>query len=69
MPLPLPEDLILKVKGMGFEDELIESDRVLLRALCCVDKMIFLLPISKMGLTLEDNPLLLQEILELKDMK
>ena len=45
MPLPLLEDVILKVKGMGDEDELEESNRVLLRELFCVDKTIFLLPI------------------------
>jgi hypothetical protein len=60
---------MLKVIGMGDEDELEESDRVHLRALCCVDKTIFLLPISEIGVTSGDNPLLLREIRELKDMK
>jgi hypothetical protein len=62
VPLPLPEDVILKVKGMGDEDELEESDKVHLRALCCVCKTNFTLPISEIGLTLGDNPLLLREI-------
>jgi hypothetical protein len=59
---------MLKVIGMGDEDELAESDRVHLRGLWCVDKTILLL-ISKIGVTSGDNPLLLREIQELKDMK
>ena len=54
---------------MGDEDELAESDRVFLRALCCVDKTILLLYILEIGVTSRDNPLLLQEIQELEDMK
>jgi len=50
---------MLKVIGMGDKDELEESYRVRLRALCCIDKTIFLLPISKIGVTSGDNPLLL----------
>jgi hypothetical protein len=69
VPLPLLEDVILKVKGMGDEDELEESDRVLLRSLCSVHKMIFLLPILEIEVTLGDNPFLFREIRELKDMK
>jgi hypothetical protein len=62
VPLPLPVDVMLKVIGMGDGDELAESDKVLLRALCCVDKTIFLLPISKIGVASGDNPLLLREM-------
>jgi len=45
VPLPLPVDVMLKVIGIGDDGELEESDKVLLRALSWVDKMIFLLPI------------------------
>ena len=45
MPLPLPADVMFKVIGMGDKNELEESDKVHLRALCCVEKTIFLLPI------------------------
>jgi hypothetical protein len=62
VPLPLLEDAILNVKGMGDEDELVESDRVLLRALFCVCKKHFLLHVSEIGVTSGDNLLLLQEI-------
>ena len=57
MPLPIPEDVMLNVKGMGDEYELEETSKVRLRALCCVCKTNFLLPISEIGVTLEDNPL------------
>jgi len=57
--LPLPEDVILKVIGMGDKGELEKSNKVLLRELSCVDKTIFLLPISKIGVASRDNPLLL----------
>jgi hypothetical protein len=69
VPLPLPEDVILKVKGMGDEDELEESFKVLLRELCYVYKTKFLLHISEIGVISRDNPLLLREIQELEDMK
>jgi hypothetical protein len=46
VPLPLPADVMLKVIGMGDGDELAESDKVHLRPPRCVDKTIFLLPIS-----------------------
>jgi hypothetical protein len=49
--------------------ELANSDKVLLRVLSCVDKTIFLLPISKIGVASRDNPLLLQEMQEFEDMK
>jgi len=62
VPLPLLEDVILKVIGMGDEDELEESYKVHLRALCCVCKTNFLLPISEIGVTSGKNPLLLLEI-------
>ena len=55
--------------GKGENDELDESDKVLLRALCWVDNTTFLLPISTIGLTLGDKPLLLLETQESKDMK
>jgi hypothetical protein len=44
---------------IGDEGELKESDKVLLIALSWVDRMIFLLPISKIGVVSGDNPLLL----------
>jgi hypothetical protein len=69
VPLPLPINVMLKVIGMGDKDELVELDKVFLRSLCCVDKTIFLLPISKIGVASGDNPLLLQEMQELEDMK
>jgi hypothetical protein len=62
VPLPLPADVMLKVIGMGDGDELAESDKVCLRALRCVDKTIFLLPISEIGVVSGDNPLLLREM-------
>jgi hypothetical protein len=61
VPLPLLEDIILKVTGMGDEDEIAESDRVLLRELCCGNKTIFLLHISEIGVTSGDNPLLIEK--------
>jgi hypothetical protein len=54
---------------MGDKGELEESDKVHLRALSCVDKTIFLLPISKIGVASGDNPLLLREMRGLEDMK
>jgi hypothetical protein len=53
---------MLEVIVMGDGDELAESDKVHLRALCCVDKTIFLLPILKIGVASGDNPLLLREM-------
>jgi hypothetical protein len=55
--------------GEGEKDELDESDKVLLRALCWVDNTTFLLPISAIGLISGDKPLLLLETRESKDMK
>jgi hypothetical protein len=55
--------------GEGKKDELEESDKVLLRALCWVDNTMFLLPISAIGLISGDKPLLLLETRESKDMK
>jgi hypothetical protein len=46
---------MLKVIGMGDEDELEESYRVFLRAPCCVDKTILLLPISEIRVTSGDS--------------
>ena len=69
MPLPLPTDVMLKVICMYDKGELVESDKVHLRALCCVDKTILLLPISKIGVALGDNPLLLREMRGSEDMK
>jgi hypothetical protein len=53
--LPLPSDVILKVIGMGDKGELAESYKVLLRELSCVDKILFLLPISKIGVDLVEK--------------
>jgi hypothetical protein len=53
----------------GEKDELDESNKVLLIALCWVDNTTFLLPISTIGLTSGDKPLLLLETRESKDMK
>jgi hypothetical protein len=55
--------------GWGEKDELAESDTVLLRVPCWVDKITFLLPISVIGVISGDNPLLLLEIRGFKDMK
>jgi hypothetical protein len=48
--------------GKGEKDELVESDKVLLRVPCWVDKTMFLLPISAIGLISGDKPLLLLEM-------
>jgi hypothetical protein len=53
----------------GKKDELDESDKFLLRALCWADNTTFILPISAIGLILGDKPLLLLEARESKDMK
>jgi hypothetical protein len=60
LPLPLRADVMLKVIGMGDKDQLVESNKVHPRELFCVDKTIFLLPISEIGVASEDNPLLLR---------
>ena len=49
VPLPLPADVMLKVIGKGDEGELVESNKFLLRALSWVDRTIFLLLISEIG--------------------
>jgi hypothetical protein len=41
----------------GEKDELDESNKVLLRELCWVDNIMFIHPISAIGLTSGDNPL------------
>jgi hypothetical protein len=55
--------------GKGEKDELVESDKVLLRVPCWVDKTTFLLPISVIGVISGDKPLLLLEMGGFKDMK
>ena len=45
--------------GRGERDELAESDKVLLRVLYWNDKIMFILPISEIGLISGDKPLLL----------
>ena len=62
-------DSILWMIGEREKDELDESDKVLLRALCWVDNTSFILPISAIGLILGDKPLLLLETQGSKDMK
>jgi hypothetical protein len=69
VPPEPPLDAILWMIGEGKKDELDESDKVLLRALCWVDNTTFLLPISAIGLISGDKPLLLLETRESKDMK
>ena len=69
MPQEPPLDAILWMIGEGEKDELDESDKVLLRVLCWVDKTTFLLPISEIGLISSDKPLLLLEMRGFKDMK
>jgi len=69
MPPDPPLDVILWMIGEGKKDELDESNKVLLRELCWVDNTTFLLPISTIGLISGDNPLLLLETQEFKDMK
>jgi hypothetical protein len=48
--------------GNGEKDELVESDKVLLRVPFWVDKTTFLLPILTIGLISGDKTLLLLEI-------
>jgi hypothetical protein len=69
VPPEPPLDAILWMIDEGKKDELDESDKVLLRALCWADNTTFLLPISSIGLILGDKPLLLLEAREFKDMK
>jgi hypothetical protein len=64
-----PLDVILWMIDEGKKDELDESYKVLLRALCWVDNTTFLLPNSTIGLILGDKPLLLLETRESKEMK
>jgi hypothetical protein len=59
VPLPLSVDVMLNVIGICDEGELAESNKFLLRELSWVDRTIFLLPISKIGVVSRDNPLLL----------
>ena len=69
MPPDPPLDSILWMIDEGNKDDLDESDKVLLRALCWADNTMFLLPISAIGFISDDKPLLLLEALESKDMK
>jgi hypothetical protein len=69
VPPEPPLDVILWMIDEGKKDELDESDKVLLRALCWVDNMKFLLPISSIGLRSGDKPFLLLETQESKYMK
>jgi hypothetical protein len=59
----------LWIIGKGEKDELDESDKVLLRALCWEDNTTFLLPISAIGLISSDQTLLLLETRGYKDTK
>jgi hypothetical protein len=68
VPPEPPLDVILWMIDEGKKDELDESDKVLLRALCWTDNTMFILPISTIGLIFGDKPLLL-EAQESKDMK
>ena len=61
MPPEPPLDAILWMIDEGEKDELDESDKFLLRALCWVDNTMFLLPISVIGLISSNKPLLLLE--------
>ena len=61
MPPEPPLDAILWMIHEGKKDELDESDKVLLGALCWADNTTFILPISAIGLILGDKPLLLLE--------
>jgi hypothetical protein len=64
-----PLDAILWIIGEGKKDKMDESNKVILRELCWVENIMFLLPISTIGLILGDKPLLLLETQESKDMK
>ena len=55
--------------GKGEKGELEESNKVLLRVLCWVNKIAFLLPISMIGVASGENPLLLLEMRGFEDMK
>ena len=69
MPPKPPLDSILWMIDEGKKDELDESDKVLLRALCWEDNTMFLFPISAISLISGDKPLLLLEARESKDIK
>jgi hypothetical protein len=71
LPVPPepPLDAILWMIYEGKKYEMDESDKFLLRALFWVDNTTFLLPISAIGLISGDNPPLLLEARESKDMK
>ena len=69
MPPEPSLDAILWMIDEEKKDELDESDKVLLRALCWANNTTFLLPISTIGLISGDKPLLLLEARESKDMK
>ena len=71
LPVPPepPLDAILWIIDEGKKDDLDESDKFLLRALCWTDNTMFLLPISAIRLISGDKPLLLLEAREYKDMK
>jgi hypothetical protein len=55
--------------GKGEKDKLVESNKVLLRVPCWVEKKAFILPISAIGVISEDNHLLLLDMQGFKDMK
>ena len=69
MPQEPPLDVILWMIDEGKKDKLDELDKAILRALCWTNNIMFLLPISTIGLILGDKPLLLLEARESKDMK
>jgi hypothetical protein len=69
VPPEPPLDAILCMIGEGKKDELDELEKVLLISLCWVDNTTLLLPISTIGLISGDNPLLLLETRESRDMK
>jgi hypothetical protein len=55
--------------GKGEKDELAQSNKVLLRVPCWVEKTMFILPISATWVISRDKPLLLLEMQGFKDMK
>jgi hypothetical protein len=61
MRLEPPLDSMPWVIGEVKKDDLDESDKFLLRELCWKDNIMFLLPISTIGLISGDNPLLILE--------
>jgi hypothetical protein len=64
-----PLDAMLWMIDEEKKDKLDELEKFLLREICWVDNTMFLIPISTIGLILGDNPLLLLETRESKDMK